>query len=105
MRLLNAKTLQLDEFFDEDIPAYAILSHTWAEKKEVTFQDICGPTREKEPGFTKIKGCCAQTIKDGLEWVWIDTCCIDKTSSAELSEGEAKMPRIIGRRSRRDRLS
>ncbi|XXG93825.1 hypothetical protein Hte_000074 [Hypoxylon texense] len=93
MRLLNAKTLALDEFFDEDVPAYAILSHTWEERKEVKFQDMHDPAREKKPGFTKIKGCCAQAIKDGHQWVWIDTCCIDKTSSAELSEAINSMYR------------
>ncbi|KAI6138370.1 hypothetical protein BKA82DRAFT_58501, partial [Pisolithus tinctorius] len=25
-------------------------------------------------------------VKDGYEWLWIDTCCIDKRSSSELSE-------------------
>ncbi|KAI1773944.1 heterokaryon incompatibility protein-domain-containing protein [Hypoxylon cercidicola] len=93
MRLLNAETLELDEFFDEDIPAYAILSHTWVEKKEVTFQDMCDPEREDKPGFIKIRGCCAQATKDGFDWVWIDTCCIDKTSSAELSEAINSMYR------------
>jgi hypothetical protein len=34
----------------------------------------------------KIDGCCAQALKDCLDYVWIDTCCIDKSSSAELSE-------------------
>ena len=36
--------------------------------------------------YVKIDGCCAQAIKDGCRYVWIDTICIDKSSSAELSE-------------------
>jgi hypothetical protein len=84
MRLLNAKTLELAQFAS-DIPPYAILSHTWG-AEEVTFQDITSPERDKKKGFAKIIGCCRQALMDTLEWVWIDTCCIDKTSSAELSE-------------------
>jgi hypothetical protein len=84
MRLLNAKTLELTQFVGE-IPPYAILSHTWG-AEEVTFQDITSPERDKKKGFAKILGCCRQALIDTLEWVWIDTCCIDKTSSAELSE-------------------
>lgn len=85
MHLLNTKTLRLAEFFGDQVPQYAILSHTWDEE-EVTFQDIQDPIRETRKGFAKISSCCAQARKDELEWVWIDTCCIDKSSSAELSE-------------------
>ncbi|CAJ2500084.1 Uu.00g029370.m01.CDS01 [Anthostomella pinea] len=76
MRLLHAKTEKLHEFFDDQIPEYAILSHTWLDD-EVKFQDM-------NPG--KIRGCCQEAIRDGLEWVWVDTCCIDSTSSTELQE-------------------
>ncbi|EAA33114.1 HET-domain-containing protein [Neurospora crassa] len=37
-------------------------------------------------GFSKILGCCAKARTEGYRYVWIDTCCIDKSSSAELSE-------------------
>ncbi|KAI8715995.1 HET domain-containing protein [Fusarium sp. LHS14.1] len=72
------------------IPKYAILSHRWATnpQDEVTFEDMTMRieiAREKS-GFEKIRGCCAQALRDGLHWVWIDTCCIDKRNSAELSE-------------------
>ncbi|KXX74108.1 Vegetative incompatibility protein HET-E-1 [Madurella mycetomatis] len=67
------------------VPPYAILSHTWGDQ-EVTFQEIDMPEREKKKGFAKILGCCRQAQMDLIEWVWIDTCCIDKSSSAELSE-------------------
>lgn len=84
MRLLNVKTMKLEEFFDKKIPKYAILSHTWGED-EVTFRDfdpVVGPRRTS----AKITGCCSKSLKHGYDYVWIDTCCIDKSSSAELSE-------------------
>jgi len=85
MRLLHSKKLELTEFFGNDIPPYAILSHTW-DDEEVTFQDIQLPRRKTRKGFAKILSCCKQAVQDGLDWVWVDTCCIDKSSSAELSE-------------------
>ncbi|KAK1975326.1 heterokaryon incompatibility protein-domain-containing protein [Colletotrichum cereale] len=84
MRLLNADTLQPREFYDRDVPAYAILSHTWED--EVTLQDLTDPARATKKGFSKVRSCCAQAVRDGYEWVWVDTCCIDKTSSANLSK-------------------
>jgi hypothetical protein len=88
MRLLNATTIQLEEFAENEIPPYAILSHTWGKTgDEVSFQDIQDRARaEKKPGYRKIKYCCDQAIKDGLKYAWVDTCSIDKSSSAELSE-------------------
>ncbi|KAG7291049.1 hypothetical protein NEMBOFW57_001059 [Staphylotrichum longicolle] len=84
MRLLNTTTLELKQFFS-NIPPYAILSHTWGEE-EVSYQEIDQPGRDRKKGFAKILGCCRQAVMDELQWAWIDTCCIDKTSSAELSE-------------------
>ncbi|KAI2470929.1 HET-domain-containing protein [Annulohypoxylon bovei var. microspora] len=86
MRLLQVHTRQLEEYDGQSAPPYAILSHTW-EKREVTFQNISNPHHKSYEGYMKIDGCCRQAAKDGLEYVWIDTCCIDKSSSAELSEG------------------
>ncbi|KAM0803824.1 heterokaryon incompatibility protein-domain-containing protein [Usnea florida] len=92
MRLLDTTTIELSEFFDADIPPYAILSHTWG-KNEVTFQDLdC--VRSKGPqAYSKIAACCAKAASHGVKWVWIDTCCIDKSSSAELSEAINSMYR------------
>lgn len=84
MRLLHTTTFQIEEFFG-NIPAYAILSHTWDER-ELTFQDLQRANFRDLPGFSKIHGCCERAREDGHAYVWIDTCCIDKTSSAELSE-------------------
>ncbi|KAI0108205.1 HET-domain-containing protein [Daldinia grandis] len=86
MRLLHVHTRKLEEFNGDSIPPYAILSHTWCEH-EITFQDLMKWGRKVLDGHAKIEGCCQQAAKDGLHYVWIDTCCIDKSSSAELSEG------------------
>jgi hypothetical protein len=85
MRLLESVTLQLCEFADDAIPKYAILSHTWG-TEEVTFQDMRDGKSESKAGYSKIKNCAKQAIADGWGYIWVDTCCIDKTSSAELSE-------------------
>ncbi|KAI0449549.1 HET-domain-containing protein [Xylaria acuta] len=85
MRLLNVESRRLREFFDSDIPKYAILPHTWGEE-EVTFQDISKPNHQQKFGYVKINYCCLQAEEDGLKWVWVDTCCINKDSSTELSE-------------------
>ncbi|KAE8325933.1 ankyrin repeat-containing domain protein [Aspergillus sergii] len=92
MRLL--KTTKSEEgkfevkvFTDEqlqDLP-YAILSHTWG-SDEVTLQDINDPIGKSRMGYKKIEDCCSIARKMEYQYVWIDTCCIDKTSSAELSE-------------------
>jgi hypothetical protein len=85
MRLINSTTLQLEEFVPNLIPEYVILSHTWGEE-EVSFKDMQGPLAENMKGFAKIKNCCARAARDGFKYAWVDTCCIDKSSSAELSE-------------------
>jgi hypothetical protein len=87
MRLINAKSLQLSEFFGDDIPPYAILSHRWGEG-EVDFQMFSASLHNaaKLHGYNKIYHCAEQTSRDKLGWCWVDTCCIDKRSSSELSE-------------------
>lgn len=87
MHLLNAETYQLETFLDDKKrPKYAILSHTWG-VEEVTYQEIANLEQAKlKAGFLKIQYTCEQAIKDGWTHAWVDTCCIDKTSSAELSE-------------------
>jgi len=86
MRLINTTTLQLQEFVDDDIPSYAILSHRWG-KDEVTIKDMeGGDAQSKGEAYDKIVMTCSVAAAAGLEYAWMDTCCIDKTSSAELSE-------------------
>ncbi|KAL2071100.1 hypothetical protein VTL71DRAFT_12335 [Oculimacula yallundae] len=85
MRLLNTTTIELEEYIGESIPSYAILSHRW-EGEEVTFQDLREGRGENMAGYSKITGCCRQAKIDGWGYAWVDSCCIDKSSSAELSE-------------------
>lgn len=90
MRLLNVHTFEFEEFIGEvgnGIPPYAILSHTWG-PEEVTFKDHVEKGREniEKKGYDKIRGCCRLAESEGFQYAWIDTCCIDKSSSAELSE-------------------
>ncbi|KAI0886180.1 HET-domain-containing protein [Annulohypoxylon maeteangense] len=87
MYLLDVETITLHQFYGNAIPKrkYAILSHTWGED-EVSFQDLQAGNGPSKMGYLKILYTCEQAKEDGLEWAWVDTCCIDKSSSAELSE-------------------
>ena len=85
MHLIHSKTLVLKNFFDERVPAYAILSHTWG-GEELSYQQFNDDRSQKHPGWKKVWDSCRLAQMHGIDWVWIDTCCIDKTSSAELSE-------------------
>jgi hypothetical protein len=85
MRLLHAESIQLRSFEENAIPRYAILSHTWGED-EVSFQDLYVSAAASKTGYQKIKYICEHALAHRLQYVWVDTCCIDKTSSAELSE-------------------
>lgn len=90
MRLLHIIDVQTFEFksYEEDAaPKYAILSHTWGDD-EVTYKDM-RKYREQaklKAGYEEIKRCAELAIGENLKYFWIDTCCIDKSSSAELSE-------------------
>lgn len=98
MRLLtlspDGRKFQLKKFFDSCVPPYAILSHTWGSiEEELTFQMLQSgaPLRTRSRrlpslGWEKLLFCSQQAKKDGLDYFWIDTCCINKESSAELSE-------------------
>lgn len=102
MRLINARTLQLEEYFGS-IPKYYILSHRWT-NDEITCKDFIKGRRKESLGYKKVVAFCEfalhhherntfgsvfDTIEESRQkpcYVWIDTCCIDKKSSAELSE-------------------
>ncbi|KAH7923794.1 HET-domain-containing protein [Leucogyrophana mollusca] len=90
MRLLNTRTLKLEE--PRGHPKYAILSHVWSDE-EVTFRDISEPHAANLAEYSKIEHGCAQALEDGYDYIWVDTCCIDKSSSAELSEAINSMHR------------
>jgi hypothetical protein len=77
----------LTRFLASNTPSYAILSHTWeADDQEVTFQDFANGVGINKLGYGKIRFCGEQARKDGLQYFWVDSCCIDKSSSAELQE-------------------
>lgn len=91
MWLINTSTQSLEFFYGDSTPSYAILSHTWGQD-ELTFTEFRHPDPDtkdilaRKSGYRKVIDTCDQAKNDGLDYVWIDTCCIDKTSSAELTE-------------------
>ena len=88
MRLLKVNadgSFSLILFGPKEIPPYAILSHRW-ETEEVTFEDMMSGVASGKAGYKKVQFCGEQARGDGLEYFWVDSCCIDKSSSAELSE-------------------
>ena len=79
MHLIDTEKLKLKEFTGRQIPKYAILSHTW-DKEEVLYRDMVRgdeATRAMK-GYGKIVRTCAKARRHGLEWAWIETCCIDR---------------------------
>jgi len=90
MRLLegnNDGEFSLTEHLADAKPQYAILSHTWGPMtEEVTFRDLIDGTSKAKVGYDKIRFCGEQARRDGLQYFWVDTCCIDKTNSSELQE-------------------
>lgn len=105
MRALNVHSLRLENLYpDGDTPPkYAILSHRWEKdiRDEVLFEDLRNITtssdipfkvRQKK-GFAKVVGACITAAKFGYDHIWIDSCCINQESSAELSESINSMYR------------
>ena len=96
------RTKVLEYCADERNTKYAILSHWWQEGKEVGYEEMVGLAEMDQmkreeihelTGYQKILQSCKQAKKDGYKWLWVDTCCIDKRSSAELSEAINSMYR------------
>lgn len=108
MRLLNTQTFYLHQFFGFEVPPYASVSHMWGDE-ELSFQDWLyvqnqDPARwglekieeemnllKSKNGYLKAMRACQQAQQDGYDWIWMDTMCIEKTSSAELSEAVDSM--------------
>src|SRR2546429_4984461 len=91
MRLLersDAGEFGLTEYFvnDDKIPPYAILSHTWVAGEEVVYEELKNGAGKDKSGYHKIRFCGEQAKRDGLQYFWVDTCCIDKSNSVELQE-------------------
>ena len=84
--------MKLEEFVGDVKYVYAILSHTWDEE-EVSYHQYSTPTARSMAGYHKIERSCALASRSGLSYLWIDTCCIDKSSSAESSEAINSMYR------------
>ena len=119
MRLINIKTFlgreqmmedgkrvdrrtRVLEFHDDEATEYAIFSHRWIDPTEVDYEEMVDLAKinvedrneiRRRPGYKKVLDTCAQARRDGYECVWVDTCCIDKRSSAELSEAIDSMYR------------
>lgn len=92
MRLLTLSASESDSggleyrvFEGSAIPSLAALSHRWTDD-EPTFKDIGQRTGTAKSGYAKAKGAMLEAKNASLEYIWVDTCCIDKSSSAELSE-------------------
>ena len=90
MRLLvlaNHGEFSITKDLIDNIPPYAMLSHTWGgEDDEVTFKDLTEGSGKSKAGYRKIQFCGEQAARDGLQHFWVDTCCIDKSNNTELSE-------------------
>ncbi|KAF8849754.1 hypothetical protein BDZ45DRAFT_718127 [Acephala macrosclerotiorum] len=99
IRLINTKNLCLEFFMGSNTPQFAILSHTWEGNGEISFQEMLATkddldhSSKRKSGFTKIVNTCRKARHDKIDYVWVDTCCIDKTSSSELSEAINSMYR------------
>jgi hypothetical protein len=88
MRLLSLNEhgdLTWQEFSQDTIPPYAILSHRWG-AEEVTFPDLIEDNGRSKAGRRKIVFCGEQAVRDDLRYFWVDTCCIDKRDNNELTE-------------------
>ncbi|CAN9465448.1 unnamed protein product [Alternaria alternata] len=89
MRLLHHDQgggLVLTRFDDYEQPTYTILSHTWGnDEEEVSFADLMNGGGKDKLGYNKVRLCGEQTRRDGFQYFWVDTCCIDKSDKAELS--------------------
>ncbi|KAB8228052.1 heterokaryon incompatibility protein-domain-containing protein [Aspergillus alliaceus] len=99
MWLVNAETIRLERFIDErHAPNYAIVSHTWGpQNEEITFDDMkiwsasTPPEGSKLTGWEKLRNACVKALVEDYNYIWVDTCCIDKSSSAELQEAIGSM--------------
>ena len=87
MWLIDSTTIRLKFVHGPGSSPYAILSHTWNDNNEVIFQEFNSPDRDiTHLRFQKITGACTLARERSIPYVWVDSCCIDKSSSAELTE-------------------
>nr|POE87385.1 vegetative incompatibility protein het-e-1 [Quercus suber] len=93
MRLLNVHTLTFDEFHHPNVPPYVVASHRWVRGHEITLQDMMKHTNTEKTGYQKVEGFVRYMTATlpHIEWLWIDTCCINQDSSREVSEAVNSM--------------
>jgi hypothetical protein len=72
MRLLQLKAnseFGLTKDLIDNIPPYAILSHTWGnDDEEVTFKDLAEGSKNTKAGYRKIRFCTEQAARDSLHY-------------------------------------
>jgi hypothetical protein len=100
LKRLSGGDLQLVSVSNDHPPPYAILSHTWADGQEVTYDELVVGAGKDKTGYAKIRFCSERAAADGLEYCWVDTCCIDKSTSDELSTAINSMFRWYQRASK-----
>jgi hypothetical protein len=103
MRLLKRSLngdLELISVDDDYPPPYAILSHTWTDGEEVTYDELVAGTGKHKPGYTKIRFCGERAAQDSLQYFWVDTCCINKSTIQELQTAINSMFRWYQRASK-----
>jgi hypothetical protein len=89
LKLQNNGDLHITNVDNNSNPSYAILSHTWGNgADEVTFKNLTNDLKscKSKAGYRKLLFCGEQARPDNLHHFWVDTCCIDESSSAELLE-------------------
>ncbi|RDX45563.1 hypothetical protein OH76DRAFT_1473896 [Lentinus brumalis] len=108
MRLLNTNTGRFRWVESPAEAKYAVLSHVWSRAGEQSYQDLLRIQHETTAGdgeddvndsegtvlraaSSKIRNACARALADGLEYIWMDFCCIDRTSSAEVADAVLSM--------------
>ncbi|PPJ59702.1 hypothetical protein CBER1_10545 [Cercospora berteroae] len=92
MRLLNVHTLAFSVHHSTP-PPYAIASHRWHLGHEASYKDILKKRNTTSTGYKKVIEFAEFVRKNvtGVEWLWIDTCCILQQSSEEVSEAVNSM--------------
>ena len=85
-RSIDGHHFELTSFDDDDdVPPYCILSHTWCKNQEVSYKDLVAGIGKEKSGYSKIQFCVDKAAEDGVQYSWVDTCCIDKSTNEELS--------------------
>jgi hypothetical protein len=103
MRLLKrlpSGEFELIPFDDDSPPPYAILSHTWVEGQEVAYSELVASAGKDKTGYAKIRFCVDRAAADGIDYCWVDTCCIDRSIAQELQTTINSMFRYYQRASK-----